>query len=87
MFPDCSSDGSADLKIDVLIGGDFYWKFITGDTRCRTCGPIAGCVLSGSCDRPSNMEATNIISSHKVGCISLIHTNADRDAQIILCKI
>ena len=49
------TDGLHELKIDVLIGADFYWKFITGEIIRNTTGPVAlntvlGWVLSGSLD-------------------------------------
>jgi len=52
--------------IDVLIGSDHYWKFVTGEIRQGEQGPVAirsklGWLLSGSVD-----------SSHGVG---LTHTN------------
>ena len=34
-----STNGSRDLKIDVLIGGDLYWKFITGQVIRGQSGP------------------------------------------------
>ena len=47
-----SSDGAAELAIDVLIGADVYWEFVTGDVIKGNDGPVAvktllGWVLSG----------------------------------------
>ena len=48
-----SSSGDAEMPIDILIGSDFYWNFMTGETRTgRNGGPVAikthlGWVLSG----------------------------------------
>ncbi len=46
-------DGKVDMPINILIGSDYYWQFITGETRRgRNGGPVAvkthlGWVLSG----------------------------------------
>ena len=48
-----SSSGDAEMPIDILTGSDFYWNFMTGETRTeRNGGPVAikthlGWVLSG----------------------------------------
>ena len=39
--------------IDVLIGSDYYWEIVSGETVCGDCGPMAvsskfGWLLSGS---------------------------------------
>ncbi len=35
-------DGKVDMPIDILIGSDYYWQFITGETRRgRNGGPVA----------------------------------------------
>ena len=49
---DCS-EGTDVGTIDVLIGSDFYWKFVTGKVQCGGFGPVAiysklGWLLSGS---------------------------------------
>ena len=54
--------------IDVLVGSDFYWKFVTGEIHKGSCGPIAihnklGCLLSGSL---SQSNALNSICNHLV---------------------
>ena len=46
------SDGREQLDVSILIGGDQYWSFITGETRRGQSGPVAirsdlGWVLSG----------------------------------------
>ena len=46
------SDGQEQLDVSILIGGDQYWSFITGETRRGQSGPVAirsnlGWVLSG----------------------------------------
>ena len=60
-----STNGSRDLKVDVLIGGDYYWKFIIGEIKRGPCGPIAvdtilGWVLSGPCDGANNSAAASV---------------------------
>ena len=48
-----STQGTDELSIDLLIGADFYWQFVTGITvRGQEPGPVAlstrlGYVLSG----------------------------------------
>ena len=47
-----STDGKSELRIDVLIGGDFYWNFVTERQIRGGSGPVAvdtilGWVLSG----------------------------------------
>ena len=51
---DCS-EGTNAGTIDVLIGSDFYWKFVTGKVQLGGFGPVAiysklGWLLSGSID-------------------------------------
>ena len=65
------TDGCSSLHIDVLIGADFYWKFVTGQTVRGASGPVAldtvfGWVLSGLCgDSTANQVSTNLVySSH-----------------------
>ena len=40
------------MNIDILIGGDFYWSFVSGNVRQGRTGPIAlettGWVLRGN---------------------------------------
>ena len=65
----CSSGRSADL----LIGSDYYWNFVTGETKRGKEGPIAvnsklGCLLSGpvneSVDRSFITNSNLIIDRH-----------------------
>ena len=47
-----SSEKGSELSIDVMIGADFYWNFVTHEVITGTCGPVAvktslGWVLSG----------------------------------------
>ena len=70
-----SMSNSSDVEVDILIGADYYWKFITGTTkRGAKPGPVAvltklGWVLSGpviqenqrnpSCT--TNLNATHVL--------------------------
>ena len=67
---DCPGDTKIDA-IDVLVGSDYYWNFVTGETRIGTDGPIAICsklgwLLSGAVD--STHGGANV-------CTHLILTN------------
>ena len=51
---DCPRDTEFDA-IDVLVGSDYYWNFVTGETCRGTDGPVAICstlgwLLSGAVD-------------------------------------
>ena len=46
------SDGTYALEVDILIGCDYFWNFITGETKCGGSGPMGvhtelGWALSG----------------------------------------
>ena len=82
-----STYGSRVLKIDILIGGDFYWKFVTGGIVRGESGPVAinttlGWLLSGSCDWGCDFVTTNLVSNHvlTIDCASEV---TDRDTEII----
>ena len=36
-----STNGNSELSIDILIGGDLYWKFFSGMLRRGLRGPVA----------------------------------------------
>ena len=65
-----SSTGVDQLKLDVLLGSDLYWKMVTGEVRRGTCGPIAintilGWVLSGPIKDNHPIESfVNLTSVH-----------------------
>ena len=64
---DHTEQGCSD-GIDVLVGSDFYWKFVTGEIRRGSCGPVAihsklGWLSSGSL---SQSNAVNSIHNHLV---------------------
>ena len=86
------TNGSNKLKIDVLIGGDFYEKIVFDEQKVRgKVGPTAtkttlGWVLSGPTDfSSSNCVSTNLVSSHilQVGCVPDVLGPSDRDSQLI----
>ena len=64
------STGVDQLKLDVLLGSDLYWKIATGEVRRGTCGPIAidtilGWVLSGPIRDNHPIESfVNLTSVH-----------------------
>ena len=74
-----STDGESNLKVDILIGGDNYWKFVTGKVVRGRSGPVAletimGWVLSGSMDgigRDCNSTSSNVVASSHVLKVSV----------------
>ena len=60
------------MDVDLLIGSDFYWKFLTGEIRRGKVGPVAmktkvGWVLSGPVvchESTSQAASTNFVTSH-----------------------
>ena len=84
------NNGSSDLKIDVLIGGNFYWKFMTGEVKSGNSGPVAmgtvlGWVLSGAFEEGRNSASTNFVQSHvlKITCESPVTLEIDRDKELL----
>ena len=66
------SSGEASLEVDILIGSDFYWDFVTGGVSRGTRGPVAihtklGWVLSGPAlgDGAAQCSA-NLVPHHAV---------------------
>ena len=63
------SDGE-ELQVDILIGADFYWHFLSGDVRRGEKGPVAletklGWMLSGPVDHAiSASTQTNFTNTH-----------------------
>lgn len=43
------SDGSDALEVDVLIGCDYYWSFVTGETKRGNKGPVGVHTEFGYC--------------------------------------
>lgn len=64
------------LSIDLLIGSDFYWEFVTGETMRGDAGPVAvnttlGWVLSGPSGPADQKE-------HAVSPVSLVTAHTMR---------
>ncbi len=76
------------LEVDVLIGSDFYWKFVTGETIRGSSGPVAikttlGWVLSGPARMPVQPGATaTLMTTHTLRVEGV--TNKDLDATLRL---
>ena len=59
------ADQGSQLEVDILIGSDYYWDFVTGPVSKSTCGPTAihtklGWVLSGPI---TAMSGSNLCST------------------------
>ena len=57
------------LDIDMLIGSDFYWDLVTGETIRGQCGPVAintklGWVLSGPAETDGRDKLTASLTTH-----------------------
>ena len=66
---------SSNLEVDVLIGGDYYCRFMTGKMVRGEDGPVAlhtilGWVLGGLAEGSNSLTTTTMITNHvlKVGC-------------------
>ena len=60
-----------ELQVDILIGSDYYWQFITGQLQRGTSGPVAiqtclGCVLSGPVSTPGHVNAPHSLMTHSL---------------------
>ena len=62
-------DQGSRLEVDILIGSDYYWDFVTGPVSKSTCGPTAihtklGWVVSGpiTATSGSNLCSTNLVT-------------------------
>ena len=71
MLADYPQEDNEGLQIDILIGLDYYWSFLTGGTiRGEFGGPIAlesklGWILSGQVESPpATTVAMNVTDSH-----------------------
>ena len=72
---DCPGDTGIDA-IDVLVGSDYYWNFVTGETCRGTDGPVAirsrlGWLLSGAVDSSDGgaNACTHLILTNGPNCI------------------
>ncbi len=76
--------GNDRLDVQVLIGGDQYWNFVTGKVFRGFGGPVAmetvfGWVLSGPVQGFSQRTSANLVSTHvlTVGCEQVVPVNID----------
>ena len=72
------------LLVDLLIGSDFYWEFVTGNTLHGEGGPVAirttlGWVLSGPTGVSNSTVSLNVHILHAEGV-----TNAELDRDLRL---
>ena len=72
----CSCDSKFSCNVDILIGADYYWDFVSGNRRRENSGPVTvetilGCVLSGTYEFENNISATVNLSSIQVLKISV----------------
>ena len=73
------------LEVDVLIGSDFYWEFVTGETIRGHGGPVAlettlGWVLSGPAGMTGQHSAVSLITTHTLRVEGV--TNKELDATL-----
>ena len=65
-----SSNSKFNCNVDILIGADYYWDFVSGNIKRGNSGPVAvetilGWVLSGTYEFQNNISATvNLSSTH-----------------------
>ena len=65
---DFDPNSNGDKTIDILIGADFYWEFVTGEVVQASNGPVAvssklGWLLSGPCPKSSTDDCALTTSS------------------------
>ena len=65
-----SSDSNFNCNVDILIGADYYWDYVSGSIKRGNSDPVAvetklGWVLSGTYEFKNNISATvNLSSTH-----------------------
>ena len=71
-----------DLNVDILIGANYIWNFMSGKINRGESGPVAaqttlGWVLNGSMEIPTSETTVNITSTHvlKISC-DIINQNS-----------
>ena len=62
-------DGEVESKIDILIGVDFYWSFVTDRIIMGKSGPVAvqtslGWVLSGRMEKGRGLPSKHTLVTH-----------------------
>ena len=69
---------NSDSQIDVLIGADQYWDFMTGEVKRGSKGPVAiktilGWVLNGTFQlQSSSQTSVNLCDSHVLKMSTII---------------
>ena len=69
-----SSDGEVELQVDLLIGADIYWEFVTNKMVAGNAGPVAletmfGWVLIGRMDGGTR-STTNFVQAHVMSVVT-----------------
>ena len=85
---DFDPNSNRDNTIDILVGADFYWQFVTGEVVRASDGPTAmssklGWLLSGPCPKSSTGDRTlnNLILAGE--CIDNSRVQTDRDDELV----
>ena len=73
------------MQVDLLVGSDFYWEFVTGETVRGDCGPVAigttlGWVLSGPTgEAEGEGSSVNLTCAHTlIGDVSITNKELDK---------
>ena len=80
-----ASDGHSQMEVDILVGCDYYWDFITGQTIRGEGGPVAiqtrlGWVLSGPVNPVKHLVSTvNLVTTHVLRINSQPHGTKELD--------
>ena len=80
-----SSDSKFNCNVDILVGADYYWKFLFGNIRRGNSGPVAAetildRVLSGTYELENDISATVNLSSTHVLKISVQESDINYDS-------
>lgn len=83
-FADVSPDET--LEVDMLIGSDFYWDFVTGRTVRGGSGPVAiettlGWVLSGPAESSGQRSTVSLMSAHTLRVEGITNTELHNTLQ------
>ena len=85
---DFDPNSNGDKTIDILIGADFYWEFVTGEVVQASNGPVTvssklGWLLSGPCPKSSTDDCAinNLILAGE--CIDNSRMQTDRDDELV----
>ena len=82
------SDGNSNLKIDMLVGSDFYLELVTGRVIKGVCGPVAiqpklGWVLCGPAQLEGSIQCvTNVVTTHVLKIEPQPMSNDDLESQL-----